>query len=244
MNNKMKLMITAGVLMLQPISVFAQSSGSHGGDSRCQEFYTLASEISVALAKIGQANVSKVNPLIEVAFTRQQMMRPLTVLPAHGLPRQALSNPNSDSTQLDVEQWDAIKLKNKKVALVAHELMVLIRAEADGEYSVSADVVKLLRANQFESLNSGTLQMTPDGAVIIKDPNVAMKSISGKVGIGYLCEQLGFDKGISGTLRRARKNEEILILNPNENLSGSYVEGNLFEVNLEHTIVYKSVTCR
>lgn len=126
----------------------AQATGSHGGDARCQEFYAMASEVSIDLAKIGQPEINKVNSLINVAVIRSQVMKPLEVLPAHNLDRQALSNPSTDVTQLDVEAWMQLS-QNEKIKLVTHELMVLSMAESDGEYLVSQDALNLLQTAGF-----------------------------------------------------------------------------------------------
>lgn len=145
------------------------STAGDGGDTRCQEFYNLASEVSIALAKLGQAKVNEVNPLIQVDFIRKQVMQPLKVTPVHHLARQALSDSEQDRTDLDVDQWDAIKSKTKKLDLVTHELMVLGGAEADGEYAVSKDARALLSASgAFEELSyskADSYEVQPDGSV-------------------------------------------------------------------------------
>ena len=131
------------MLLLLPALAHAQQ-GSHGGDTRCEEFYQLASQISISLAKLGQEKMNLINPLVDVKEIRNVLLRPVQVIPAHQLDRQALSNPELMVTRLDVEQWEKIS-KPKRVELVSHELLVLTGKEADGEYLISQDLLEALK---------------------------------------------------------------------------------------------------
>lgn len=202
MNKKLKLIVIVGILAFQPLSVFAQgSSGSHGGDSRCQEFYQIASEISVELAKMGQVTVDQTDRLINVGLVRDQVQRPLVVTPGYHLSRQALSDPSLDTTLLDVEQWDGLKSRAEKIKLVAHELMVLTNVESDGEYSISKDVIALLKTTKkFPDLNYSNLgkyKLESDGSITLDTPRYNDALISEKSSPRGVCVSFGFDENVS-----------------------------------------------
>lgn len=160
-----------------------------GGDPDCQEFYALASQISVTFAKIGQAKIDTVNRLINVDTLRAKVMAPLNVTPDHNLPRLAISEPTADATRLDVDQWKPLS-RAKKIKNVVHELMVLTRAEGDGEYAVSNDGIKILvESNAFPDLES-------ENSIVIDQPKANEYLISNKSSPDSVCLRLGYTKAV------------------------------------------------
>lgn len=209
MRNRLGFIAAIGTFVLfatfaRPVSAGTKEVGN-GGDSRCAEFYQLASRLSVELVKIGQARIDKVNPLIQAARMRA-IVKTLKVLPARDLNRQAISDSATNTTWLDVRQYRYLTLV-EKVRLVSHELMVLAGIESDGEYAVSEDLsnlvgtTRMLLREKCERFN-----LNSDGSYTIQLPYFldesgphAIKTGSDLTGI---CKSLGFARKVGSHVER------------------------------------------
>ena len=182
---------------------FAGHESSGGGDQRCNAFYEMASELSISLVKIGQTKIDQVNPLIHAAETRNVVLRPLKVLPVKRLDRQARSYPDEVRTDLDVKQWDQIPSQTERLKLVAHELMVLTGAEADGEYIVSRDLVRLVndaRANAIiDQHKADAVVVNANGTYTFATPRFGADPVC-NWNFNGVCKYLGFYFSIDGQI--------------------------------------------
>ncbi len=175
---------------------FQGGESSGGGDARCAEFYQFASRVSIELAKLGQAKINTIDPLIKADQLREIVMKPLQVLPVHGLDRQARSNPVTDTTSLDVDQYENLSIQ-EKYRLVCHELLVLANVEGDGEYSVSDDLFSLLSTTKiFLSTKCDSFLRNPDGSYTINLPLYEGHLIAWDSSIDGVCKYLGFNKHV------------------------------------------------
>ena len=204
---KNKKWITLGLAILALInsaSSYADREVGNGGDSRCAEFYAIASQISIALTKTGQTAIDRTNPAIQASKVREQLAR-LKVLPAHRLDRQAITDPSTAVTHLDVRKWKRIDDYAERVRLVSHELMVLTSVEFEGDYQISKDLFQLLtHSRYFLSLRVARSVENYDGSVSIVTPYYEGNAIAITSSADGICKYLGFDEAIPGTLTTAQ----------------------------------------
>ena len=215
----------------------------NGGDPRCKEFYQIASEISVVLAKVGQTEVSRVNPLINVQAARNVVLKPFQVLPAKNLPRVAISDAQTLITNLDVKQWRRLGTDSEslvqKVSLVAHELMVLSGVEADGEYAISKDVSKILLNAGYpvpKFLLGVDYIENSDGSFTLNYPKVNGAFITSSSIVDGVCVHFGLKKALASAVSSLRDQYYV----------GLDAQGHInTEVSKEniYPIVYESITC-
>ncbi len=215
----------------------------NGGDPRCKEFYQIASQISVELAKVGQTEINKVNPLINVQTARDVVLKPFQVLPAKRLPRVAISDAQTLITKLDVRQWsrlgnDSASL-TQKVSLVAHELMVLSGVEADGEYAISKDVSKILLDAGFpvpKFLVGVDYTENSDGSFTLSYPKVNDVFISSSTLADGICMHFGLKKSLAFAVSRYR-DQKYIGLDAQGHINTEVSDENIYP------IVYESITC-
>jgi hypothetical protein len=156
--------LTLSLLSQSPALAGAGSGG--GGDPRCAEYSNLMGEIVKALALAGQDKINAINPLVRLDDLIQ-VKRNLKCLPAQELDREARSYPADGHTDLLVSEWEKQDL-NQKINLTAHELSVLASYENDGEYYISEDLVKIVRASS-QSINN---RMSADQVIENNDGSV------------------------------------------------------------------------
>ena len=230
-------------LFLSPFALAQADHSGNGGDPRCKEFYQIASEISVVLAKIGQTEINKVNPLINVSAARNVVLKPFQVLPAKRLPRVAISDATTLVTNLDVRQWSRLGNDSssivQKVSLVAHELMVLSGVEADGEYAISKDVSKILLDAGYpvpKFLVGADYSENSDGSFTITYPKVNGAFITSSTIADGVCMHYGLKNSLAFALSSLR-DQYYIGLNALGHINTEVSKENIYP------IVYVSITC-
>lgn len=156
------------VTLLSQSPAFAGAGSGGGGDPRCSEYSNLMGEIVKSLAIAGQDKISAVNPLVRLDDL-VKVKRNLKCLPVKELDREARSYPADGHTDLLVSEWEKQDL-NQKINLTAHEMSVLATYENDGEYYISEDLVKIVRASS-KSINA---QMSAEQVVENVDGSVTL----------------------------------------------------------------------
>jgi hypothetical protein len=114
-----------------------------GGDTRCEEYVNLVGKITLAFKKIGQAEVQKHNPVLDVEKLWSIKRTPLKCVPVEKLDREARSNSKTMVTTLLAPSWEK-RTPYKKLRLAIHELAVLAEYEGEGEYFFSDEMTEIL----------------------------------------------------------------------------------------------------
>ncbi len=179
----MKRVLLFFILSLSAVFANAGPITTGGGDIRCAEFSDLARKLASALSQAGQIEVNKIDPKIRV-LRIEEISSELRCLPVKVLDREARSYPSEMRIDLLVDRWDDLTAI-KKLRLVAHELAVLAEYEAEGEYSVSENILNIAKEHsQFirNSLSASTTITNPDKSVTLFNPTIEYKGMPRHIG--------------------------------------------------------------
>lgn len=145
-----------------------------GGDPHCAEYANIAGKISVALARVGQENINKINPLVD-ARSFWEVKKQMRCVPTESLDRVARSYRPSVKgqpyTELLVSEWAKLSFI-AKARLATHELAVMAGYENDGEYFVSEPLFNEIakHVDDFKSPFGGEQIYNKDGSVTFVNP--------------------------------------------------------------------------
>jgi hypothetical protein len=156
-------------------SAHAGPRSGGGGDPRCAEFSNLMGEVVKTLAIVGQDKLNSINPLVRLEDLIK-VKRNLRCLPVEELDREAISYPADGHTDLLVSEWENQGMR-EKLSLTTHEMCVLAGYENDGEYYVSEDLVKAVRANSRkinDQMNAEQVIENNDGSTTFVRPFAVM----------------------------------------------------------------------
>lgn len=174
--SKLFLSIMALASCLASVQAGAKGGGMDGGggDPHCVEYTNIAGKISVALVKVGQENVNKINPLVDVK-SFWEVKKQLRCVPVESSDRVARSyKPTSTEqarTVLLTAEWEKLSFV-AKARLTTHELAVMAGYENDGEYFVSEPIFNEIakQIGDFQSPFGGQQIYNKDGSVTFVNP--------------------------------------------------------------------------
>ena len=168
MKTKSKLAISALILMSLNQIAYAQSEGSHGGVQECSEYHDMMVQLNTALSALPEADVLKISPKIDRAQIERQVTNLKVTPSAEPLDRTIKSNPDEDTSIIDIKKYQDMLSVVNKYRLDTHELLVLGNVERDGEYRVSDQLFQaLFLAKLIPEFKNSEYYVNPNGKILV-----------------------------------------------------------------------------
>jgi len=200
--------ISLGLFQIQT-TAHAGNESSGGGDEACIEYYDKVNNVAKAFIRLGDDVLQKAHPRL-IKDELLEAARSLKCEPVMELDRTARTFLSQRKTQLLKPAW--VKLTYlERYRLSAHELMVVLGIEDDGEYSVSTRLFsRVLDAGYIGEDRAEKIIPLPNGLVKIIRPFMQIGNerflyhAPYKISLLWgACRSLGFEYDVNYTSYRS-----------------------------------------